>query len=367
MKVAILGSGGMGATVIEHLRGCSLVQEIIAVDLRPERLAEVHKRFGVRTSLELAPVLADPAIRLCFVTASNDAHRHLTIAALEAGKAVMCEKPMANTLEDAQAMVDAAARCGGFLQIGFELRYSRLYTTVKNWIDRGLLGRVVNTHCFYICSEGWRKRSWRCKKAAGGAMFGEKLSHYVDLPRWWIGEPVTEVHSFCAPNTIPYYEVRDNYHTTYRFESGAVSHLTFAMGVAAKFNGDPLQNVVSQQAGDGHYLRYLVQGTEGAAETDVFNRTIKRWRYTHGDDGLDSELLETLRWLPEDDHAYFHNTRDQAIDIVHRVAEGLEPRTEAADALETMRLCFAAELSADERRPVELQELATTSEITSAR
>jgi len=44
-------------------------------------------------------------------------------------------------------------------------------------------------------------------------MFGEKLSHYVDLPRWWVGSPVTEVHSVCAPNLVPYYEVRDNYYT----------------------------------------------------------------------------------------------------------------------------------------------------------
>ena len=129
-------------------------------------------------------------------------------------------------------------------------------------------------------------------------MFGEKLSHYVDLARWWIGDEVEEVYATCAPNVIPYYEVHDNYHCSYRFRNGAVSHLTFMMGPAATFKGDPLQNAVSQQAGDGHVLRYMIYGEKGAAETDVFPRTIKRWEFGENDYGQTSEWVQTETWNP---------------------------------------------------------------------
>ena len=355
--VAVLGGGQMGESVIRHLSDSPLVRGITVFDPHAERLELLKQRHGVETSESLERVLEDPHIRLVFIAASNNAHKNLAIAALEAGKAVMCEKPMATTAVDAVAMVEAAERMMGFLQVGFELRYSHLYTTVKDWIDRGLLGRVLNTHCFY-CSSAWGRRDvWRAGAQTSGGMFGEKLSHYVDMARWWIGDEVDEVYAICAPNVISYYEVHDNYHCTYRFKSGAVSHLTFMMGPAATFKGDPLQNAVSQQTGDGHMLRYMIYGEKGAAETDVFPRTIKRWEFGENDYAQSSELVQTETWSPERDFAYFHNTHDQTLDIVRRVAEDEPPKTSPRDALETTQLCFAAEISAEQKRPVRLEEL----------
>lgn len=357
MKVGVLGAGGMGETVISHLRECEGVEEIVAMDIRPERVAELKEKHGVEAFTELEAILSDDEVPLVFITSANHAHKDLTLASLAAGKAVMCEKPMAVTLADARAMVEAAESREAFLQIGFELRYSKLYTKVKEWIDAGLLGEVNNSHCYYICSEFHHKGSWRNKKATGGSMFGEKLSHYVDLPRWWIGSEVTDVSSVCAPNVIPYYEVHDNYHTTYRFANGAVSHLTFMMAPGATFRGDPLSDVVGQQRGDGHNLRYLVVGTGGAAETDVFARTLKRWEFGDSPECLTSTWVEDLTWDPSEDHLYFHNTLDQTRDIVRRVQEGLPPATPARDAYETMRLCFAAEESADRGERVRMDEM----------
>lgn len=357
IEVAVLGSGQMGANVIQHLADSPYLSAITVFDRNPERMSKLKQRFGVKTSESLENVLSDPAIKLVYITASNNAHKELAIAALNAGKAVMCEKPMATSLADAEAMVEAAEKTNGYLQIGFELRYSHLYTTVKDWIDRGLLGRVLNTQCTYTSSAWGRHDVWRAASDTSGGMFGEKLSHYVDLVRWWIGDEVEEVYATCAPNVIPYYEVHDNYHCTYRFKNGAVSHLTFMMGPAATFKGDPLQNAVSQQAGDGHMLRYMIYGEKGAAETDVFPRTIKRWEFGENDYGQTSAWIQNETWVPERDFAYFHNTHDQALDILRRVAEGESPRINPRDALETTRLCFAAELSATEKRPVRLEEL----------
>ena len=358
IEVAVLGGGQMGHNVIRHLKDSPLLSAITVFDRNAERLEPLRQSLSVKTSESLDDVLGNSKIKLVFVTASNDAHKELTIAALDAGKAVMCEKPMATTLADAQAMVEAAERTKGFLQVGFELRYSHLYTTVKDWIDRGLLGRVVNTNCLY-CSSAWGRHDvWRASSKTSGGMFGEKLSHYVDLTRWWIGDEVEEVYATCAPNVISYYEVHDNFHCTYRFKSGAVSHLTFMMAPAATFKGDPLQNAISQQSGDGHELRYMVYGDKGAAETHVFPRTIKRWEFGEDQYGQTSAWVQTETWNPDEDFAYFHNTHDQALDIVRRVSEGEPPKLSPRDALETTRLCAAAEMSAAENRPVRLAELA---------
>ena len=357
IEVVMLGCGRMGQNVLQHLKASPLVRGITVYDPIAEKMEQLKQVFPVKAAARLEDVLQDPEIKLVFITASNNVHKELAIAALEAGKAVMCEKPMATSLGDATAMVEAAERTGGFLQIGFELRYSHLYTTVKDWVERGLLGRVINTQCTY-CSSAWgRDDLWRVGSQTSGGMFGEKLSHYVDLVRWWVGDSVEEVYAVSAPNIISYYEVHDNYHCTYRFKGGAVSQLTFMMGPAASFKGDPLQNAVSQQAGDGHALRYMIYGEKGAAETDVFPRTIKRWKFGEDDYGQTSAWVDTLSWNPESDFAWFHNTHDQALDIVRRVAEGEPPSINPRDALETTRLCFAAELSVLERRPVRMDEL----------
>lgn len=356
MKVGVLGAGGMGWTVIGQLKESPGVESIVAYDIDKNRLRDARPAERVTGTTRLADILDDPAVKLVFVTAANHAHKELAIRSMEAGKAVLCEKPMAVTLADAEAMVLAGERLGAFFQVGFELRYSKLYAKVKAWIDAGLLGKVVNTHCLYT-SSAYDKGQWRNTAKEGGNTFGERLSHYVDLTRWWVGEPVTEVFSACAPNVVPYTEVHDNYQTTYRFRGGAVSHLSYFMNYPETFHGDPLVgNVTDQQLGDGHKLRYIVVGTKGAAETDVFYRRLKRWEFVDTPERMKSNWVEKLSWPHEEDHFYYHNTTDQTLDVVRRVAQGLPPMTPARDAYETMRLCFAAEESANSFRAVHLDE-----------
>jgi len=357
MKICVAGLGGMGMGASAFLRTLEGVDEVIGVDIREERVREVREKLKLRATTNLREVLENPEVRLVYIAASNDAHKPLAMAAFAAGKAVLCEKPMALTLADASAMVEEAERRNIFFQIGFELRYSKLYTAVKEWIDQGLLGQVMNTHCLYICSEFHHKGSWRNKLATCGGMFGEKLSHYVDLPRWWIGDEVVDVFSACAPNVIPYYEVRDNYHTTYRFANGAVSHLTFHMAVGETFHGDPLQDYIDQQKDDGHALQYLAVGTKGAAATDVFRRSLRRWEFGDSPQCMTSRLVERRTWRREEDADYFHAGHTQLRDVTRRVLRGEPPATPARDALETMRLVFAAEMSADTGKIVRLADL----------
>ena len=144
-KTAIFGFGGMGMKVSQALLTRHLADSLVACD-------------------------PDPVVR--------------------AGKAVFLEKPIAKTYAASRRLVEFAAGQCGFLQIGYELRYSNLYLWVKDAIHRGLPGRVVGVDCRYICSEFHGKGSWRNDPATGGSMFAEKLCHYIDLPRWWLADEV---------------------------------------------------------------------------------------------------------------------------------------------------------------------------------
>ena len=137
-----------------------------------------------------------------------------------------------------------------------------------------------------------------------------------------------------------------------------MSQLSYFMNYPATFRGDALaDNVTDLQLGDGHELRFIVVGTQGAAETDVFCRRIKRWRFSDEPAVMASEWVEKLTWPATEDHFYYHNTTQQSLDVVRRVARGLPPMTAARDAYDTMRLCFAAERSADTGRIMRLDEI----------
>lgn len=348
IKVGLAGLGNMGLKILPSILAAPEVIAVCGFDPSPEKRSAATERFGIATTDCYETLLNDPSVRLIFIAAPNEHHAALSIAALESGKAVLCEKPMATTFADAQKMQATAQRLGGFLQIGFELRYSQLYCWVKERIDAGLIGRVTNAQCTYICSEFHGRHSWRNRHSSGGGMFGEKLCHYIDLPRWWINEEVTGITSISAPNVVPYYEVRDNYHTTLRFASGAVSHLTFMMPVASTLRHDPLQNHISMHSDDGHELRYLLYGPKGAIETDVFKRRFRRWEFRDSEAGLTSAVVEDLTWdaTEAEDNRFVHNTSTQTRDVIYRVTNGLPPYTAPEDSLETMRLVFAAETGA---------------------
>lgn len=357
INVAVLGLGGMGGTHVKAAKASPWVDKITGYEPFPEKAKKRGEELGIAITTDLDIIFKDKSIALVYIAASNEAHAELAIRAMRAGKAVLCEKPMANTLPEARKMMKVQEETGAFLQIGFELHYSKLYMKAKEWIDAGAIGRVVNTHCDYFCSEFHLKGSWRSNSSEPSFLIGEKLSHYLDLPRWWIGDEVTEVYSVHAPNAVPYFRHADNHQISYRFRNGAVSTLTFMMGTAETWKGDPLADIVDGQKDDGHMLKYLICGTKGAIETDVFKRRIRRWEYRDAPDKQESRIAEVIIFAKADDNEWFHNTHGQNIRMSELVANGLPPETPAHDPYDTMRLCFGAELSEQERRIVKMDEL----------
>lgn len=272
----------------------------------------------------------------------DSAHVPLAIAAMKAGKAVMTEKPVGLTLPELDELLEAQKQTGAFIQVGLELRYSKLYQKAKEVIDSGRIGTPVNYHYTYSCSP-YDAGNWRVKRENSGSMYHEKLCHYIDLVRWWNGGRVSEYIVTSAPNTLPHFEIEDNVHVSCRFENGAVSQLFFLMTAAPTGNSDMLhmKTDLFDQDKDGHKLNYIITGTKGAIEIDVFQRQLRVYRHA-GDPGQTAtteEVTEIYAWTAENDQDHFHNTQKQNLDILRRVACGEPPALSLEDAAETMRLC----------------------------
>lgn len=350
----VLGLGGMGGTHVGAAKESPWIDRIVGYEPDPERAALRGRELEIDATSDLDSILNDPGIGIIYIASPNEVHCELAVKAMRAGKAVLCEKPMGTTIAEAQEMLDVEKETGSFLQIGLELRYSKLYMKVKEWIQQGLIGVPVNSHCDYYCSEGHSKGTWRSESET--TLIAEKLCHYLDLPRWWFDDEVTEVFSIHAPNVVSYFHHPDNHQISYRFSKGGISTLTFFMHTAETFAGDPLQDILEQQQEDGHRLTYIIYGDKGAIETDVFRRRIRRWEFTDGPKKLESSLVETITYTKEEDSEYMHNTHGQNIEVSRLVTAGLSPGTPAADALESMKLVFAAEQSERDNRIVKTSE-----------
>ncbi len=352
--VAVIGLGGMGGTHVGAAKASPHVGKIYGFEPDPSRLAQRSKELGV-IGAGLDEITKNPAIKLVYIASINEVHAEQTAMALRAGKAVLCEKPMGITLAEARSMIDVEKETGGFLQIGFELHYSTLYQKVKEWIQSGLIGTPLNCHCRYYCSEFHLKNTWRSKSK--GTLIGEKLSHYLDLQRWWFDDKVDSVYSYHTPNAVTYFNHPDNHQINVRFKKGGAANLNFVMHIGETDHTDPLLEMLEKQSDDGHYLQYHIMGDKGAIETDVFRRRIRRWEFSDSPKQLVSKIVETIKFPREEDQVWFHNTHGQNVRIAELVANGMRPEVSASDAYETMKLCFAAELSENENRIVKMTEL----------
>ncbi len=357
IDVAVIGLGGMGGTHVEAAKSSPFVERIYGFEPDEQRRISRASELGIIPAT-LDEIMKKASIRLVYIASINEMHVPQAILGLRSGKAVLCEKPMGLTLQEAAQLIKVHEETGGFLQIGFELHYSKLYQSVKDWIDAGLIGTPVLNDCRYYCCEAHRKNSWR-SQGTGSFLIPEKLSHYLDLQRWFFADEIETVYSASAPRVVSYFKHRDNHQIITKYRKGAVATLNFIMYIAETFHRDPNREMLEQQCDDGHFLQYHICGTKGAIEADVFKRRLRRWEFTDGPqyDSIQSRIVECITFQPEEDQIWFHNTAGQNIRIAELVAKGLPPEVSAHDAFETMKLCFAAELSENENRLVQFSEI----------
>jgi predicted dehydrogenase len=189
VRVGIIGCGGIAfGKHMPSLAKLENVEMVAFCDLIEERAQKASKDYGVKGSLvytDYRKLLEDKKIDVVHVCTPNRSHSEITVAALEAGKHVMCEKPMAKNVEGAKAMLEAAKRTGKKLTIGYQNRYRADSQHLKQICDRGDLGEI-----YFAKAHAIRRRAvptWGVflnEEEQGGGPLIDIGTHALDLTLW---------------------------------------------------------------------------------------------------------------------------------------------------------------------------------------
>jgi predicted dehydrogenase len=225
VRIGIVGAGNIARRY--HMRGylTSGKAEIAAVtDAIPEVAATAAEQYGIPKVYDsYESLLADGDIDAISVCVPNRFHAPITIAAVEAGKHVLLEKPVAMNLEEAYAMREAARKHNAIVMVEYPLRFDSGYRKAKQLIDEGHLGQIVlvkGTWC-HGGPEMYTAGKWFfSKEMAGGGSLIDLAVHKLDIIRWLAGE-IVDVTGYCATLTKSI-EVEDNGVMALRFASGAL-------------------------------------------------------------------------------------------------------------------------------------------------
>lgn len=204
LNVGLVGAGFMGkAHVVGYSNMPKLFWPAPAVpvmkticDIVPEIAADAKERFGFeKCCTDWKEIVNDPEIDVVSICTPNNAHAEVAIAALKAGKHVICEKPIASTLKDAKAMAEAAeeaAKKGVISMNAYQYRRVPAIDLAKKLIDEGSVGKILNIRCTYL--QSWSADpssplSWRFQKEiAGAGTLGDIASHVIDIAQYLAGD-----------------------------------------------------------------------------------------------------------------------------------------------------------------------------------
>lgn len=185
----LVGCGRIGA---RHAALIPAVGRLVAVcDTDPARLAPFRVHDGPELHTDLDAMLASRTPDVVAICTPNGLHASQSIAALRAGCHVLCEKPMALSTKDAQAMNDAARAAERHLLVVKQNRYNPPVAALKTLLDEGRLGRLlsVQVNGFWNREADYYADSWHGSMDLDGGMLFTQFSHFIDLVQWFLGEP----------------------------------------------------------------------------------------------------------------------------------------------------------------------------------
>ena len=300
-------------------------------------------------------VIARDDIDVIDICTPGDSHLPIALAAAKAGKPMLCEKPLANTLDEARQMFEAAEKAGVVHMICHNYRRAPAVALARQLIDRDRIGRIRHYRGSYL--QDWIvdpefPRVWRLEKArAGSGALGDLASHSLDLARFLVGE-ITEVsgllETFVAQRPLEDgsgtgpVDVDDAALALLRFENGAIGTVE-----ATRF-----------APGRKNYNRFEINGSKGSLSFDLERMNeLELYEETGADSGFrtilatdESHPYVSAWWPPGHILGYEHTFVHTVADFVRAVASGEKARPSFEDGLRNQQLLDAIERSAASRR-----------------
>ncbi|WP_111766884.1 Gfo/Idh/MocA family protein [Nakamurella deserti] len=310
---------------------------------------------GVET--DWRALLSRDDVDLVDICSPGDTHAEIAIAALEAGKHVLCEKPLANTVEEAERMTAAAAaaaaRFGTVAMVGFTYRRVPAIQLARTLVEQGRLGTIRHIRAQYLqdwLSDPESPFTWRLDKSrAGSGALGDIGAHIVDLTQFITGQRITSV----TGRLTTFVDERPVPGTTTR---GQVT-VDDAAAFLATFDGGPLGVFEASRfaLGRKNAIRLEINGSLGSLAFDFEDMNV-----LHFHDGADDPATAGFRrivvtepvhayvghwWPPGHGLGYEHPFTHQVVDLLTGIADGVPPAPGFADGLQVQRVLDAVERS----------------------
>lgn len=299
LKIGVIGCGSIAKHrhIPEYM--ANEHAEIVAVcDIVKDRAEEMADQIGAKAYTDYKDLLKDESIEAVSVCTPNALHAPISVDALKAGKHVLCEKPMATSTEEAEAMIVAANEAGRKLMIGHNQRFVPSHQKAKELISKGEAGKIYSfrTAFGHGGPEGWSvdgKDSWFFKKEEAfiGAM-GDLGVHKTDLMRYILGEEFVEVGAFVETSSKENADVDDTAVCVLKTESGTIGTLAASWSYQKEDNStviygekavlrleeDPVNSLVVQYS-TGEVVKYELGGIQtnndgGQSASGVIDRFV---------------------------------------------------------------------------------------------
>jgi len=342
VKFAVIGLG-MGRSHLRNLQQASNADVLAICDIDESRLEGVGEQWGVswRTT-NYEDLLASTEIDAVVVALPNYLHAPVTIAALQSGKHVLCEKPMARNAGEAATMVEAAENANRLLMIHFNYRFTPSAKALHRYIETNGLGEVYHARSWWHRTRGvpglggW----FTSKEKAGGGPLLDLGVHRLDLALWLMGYPKASAVSGATYNFLGSqiardrgqpFDVEDMASAFVRFENGA----TLILEASWAANGEQPEEMVTQ-----------VYGTQaGIIHRNVDGKYQFEAKVFREHDGSYESIV------PEPHRADLETPQEH---FARCILEGKEPSATAQQGLETMRILDAIYLSAERGEEIRL-------------
>ncbi len=271
-----LGMGVQHCRDLRDARGCELVA---ICDTDPERLEKQRQQFGVKATSSFAEILRDPDVDVVNICTPSGQHAEHTVAALKAGKHVVCEKPPDVTVEAVDRMAAAERETGRKLMVIFQARFQPAFRRLRETLQEGRMGRLIGVHgtvnwyrpqSYFHCPGMW-KGTWQWD---GGGSLANQGVHTVDILQWLAG-PVVEVYGKFGVFAHDI-ETEDKTVAVLQFASGALGTLSTT---TAAYPGLDRMVMLHGTRGsvvtvDDNVTRWIIQGESKDAEAEEEARMI---------------------------------------------------------------------------------------------
>ncbi len=337
--VGLIGCGSIAATahVPALQRAAGLARLIIAADVDAGAAERLATPLGAAWTTEVARVCEHPEVELVILATPEFGHRAQTEAAAAAGKHVLCEKPMAPSVADADAMIAACERAGVHLTVGHSRRATTRYALAREVVRSGRIGELrlfrenERRGRARVGQEGlyWSRRHWTGDPERSVGVALTNAIHETDLFGWYLGnEPRTvfaETRVTRTNGVVP-----DFISITVAFANGAVASAEVNNSAPPGYPGYHQLELIGTEgritAHDLDQQALTLYGDDGASAPDVFQRLLRF------DDAYLSQLVQMLR----------------------AVRGGAGPAVDPRDARQALQIALAAVESASSGRPVAL-------------